>query len=211
MWARFFGLARPSRGGLNQLGWFHVDSLARNEIIGFRPWWVYGAIDLVEHWLDPSSSVLELGSGGSTLFWAERGNPVTSIENSASWLKKVADATAQYKDVNLVFGDYPEAVARLGVSRPFDVLVIDHFTDGSRSDVLKHCLPLLTNEAVIIWDNSDRQDSESGRNELLRLGYKEIAFFGLSPGNAYCSQTSIFSRAFPQRSWSVSQKKTIDY
>ena len=47
------------------------------------PWFSYSAIDFLEEFLNNSMTVCEYGSGGSTLFFAQRTATVFSIEDNA--------------------------------------------------------------------------------------------------------------------------------
>lgn len=53
------------------------------------PWFSYAAIDFLEEFLEPSMTVCEYGSGGSTVFFAKRTKSVVSIENDPKWLELV--------------------------------------------------------------------------------------------------------------------------
>lgn len=56
--------------------------------IGY-PWLAYGAIIALEQIVEKSYSILEFGSGGSTVFFANRAKDVRSIETSPIWYDKV--------------------------------------------------------------------------------------------------------------------------
>lgn len=49
------------------------------------PWFSYLAIDFLQDYLRPHMRAAEYGSGGSTLFFAQRVSSVLSIENNAFW------------------------------------------------------------------------------------------------------------------------------
>jgi precorrin-6B methylase 2 len=49
------------------------------------PWFSYGAIDFLERFLRPEMKACEYGSGGSTLFFAQRVKSVVSIEDNPAW------------------------------------------------------------------------------------------------------------------------------
>jgi hypothetical protein len=59
------------------------------------PWLPYAAIDFLERHLDPSAEVFEWGSGGSTLFLAQRCRSVVSVEHDPGWHAQVAAALEQ--------------------------------------------------------------------------------------------------------------------
>jgi len=65
------------------------------------PWFSYAAIDFLEDFLKPNMSVCEYGSGGSTLFFAQRVNSVFSIEDNAKWFELLSARLLQ-KDIRNV-------------------------------------------------------------------------------------------------------------
>jgi hypothetical protein len=66
------------------------------------PWWPYALTQLVDQLVSPSAEVLEFGSGASTLWWAERGNDVSSVEIDEKWASRVQEASAHLPgNVNL--------------------------------------------------------------------------------------------------------------
>lgn len=209
---RVLALARHRTGALSQLGWLDNKPLQPDSRGVFRPWWVYGAIDFVEHSVPPEAQILELGSGSSTVFWFKRGNKVVSVESDKDWHRRLDCLLNKLgSNVELILGDTEVTVSNFPVTSRFDVIVIDHFTEGSRSDVIDDCLPLLKEGGLVIWDNSDREDASVGRSKLNSLGFTEYKFFGLGPYNSYASQTSVFSTSFPTVTWSISPKATIAY
>jgi hypothetical protein len=68
-----------------------VQSLVREA----EPWIPFVAENWLEHYLRPDMKVFEYGSGGSTIFFAERVAEVTSIEHDHKWHAQVSRALAQ--------------------------------------------------------------------------------------------------------------------
>ena len=54
------------------------------------PWFSYSAIDFLDEFLKPEMAVAEYGSGGSTLFFAQRAKSVFSIEDNTKWYELVS-------------------------------------------------------------------------------------------------------------------------
>ena len=54
------------------------------------PWLTYPAISLLSAFDFRDSTVLEFGSGNSTLWWAGRSRSVTSIETSIDWIARIS-------------------------------------------------------------------------------------------------------------------------
>jgi hypothetical protein len=49
------------------------------------PWLVFSCIDFLDQWLKKDMQVFEYGSGGSTLYFAEKVGTIISIEHDAKW------------------------------------------------------------------------------------------------------------------------------
>jgi hypothetical protein len=99
--------------------------------IGY-PWLTIGAIVALEQTiLQPHFRVLELGSGGSTVFWARRVAYVLSYETDPLWAERVRARLAELPNVcpvDVVNGTYrsgPAWVATLE-DESFDLLLVDH-------------------------------------------------------------------------------------
>jgi precorrin-6B methylase 2 len=80
------------------------------------PWFSYGAIDFLERNLRRDMHVFEFGSGGSTIFFAERCASVCAVEEEAPWAARVqAHATER---------DLPNVEI---ISAPFDFSRSENF------------------------------------------------------------------------------------
>jgi hypothetical protein len=72
---------------LQDLGWF--DSELKDED-GYIPWYTYPAIAFLKDILDKEKhSVLEYGSGYSTLFYNSRVKELNSVDHNVEWAKKI--------------------------------------------------------------------------------------------------------------------------
>ena len=100
------------------------------------PWFSYSAIDFLEGFLKENMTVCEYGSGGSTLFFAQRTASVFSIEDNAQWYdwvsrrlneKKVSNVTLKlcpfdFKNpAGFEHSEYLNAMP----DEQFDVIVVD--------------------------------------------------------------------------------------
>lgn len=59
-----------------------------------KPWLTFEAIDILENLDLRNKLVFEYGSGGSTLFWLDKGAQVISIEHDREWYQRVRTITA---------------------------------------------------------------------------------------------------------------------
>jgi hypothetical protein len=208
---RFLALYRNTHGALGQLGWKKV-SMGRLLVSGdeAKPWLVYGATDFLEHTISPSARILELGGGGSTLFWLNRGNEVVTIENDGEWfcrMKEVVGTNPNWKPYLVEEISIP-SLEKLNLGQ-FDVIVNDFI--GDRSSVTKWIENRLNLGGFIVWDNSDRASETVALDSLKNSGYGHIDFFGLSPINSFALQTTVLSKSLKSPNWEISRKKTILY
>lgn len=72
--------------------------------IGY-PWFTYGAIIAMEMQLKPEHNILELGSGGSTIFFSRRCKHVKSYETNIMFKDKVNSALPSPSNVVIICGD----------------------------------------------------------------------------------------------------------
>ncbi len=181
------------KSALRRLGWFRsfryrrpVD--AHGEPI---PWWTYGAVDFLRERLDQSFRVVEIGCGYSTLWLGNRCREVVSLEDSPDWarfLRRRVSSNVRILDVPTLEGIDTERLADLG---KFQVAVID---GGNRIECAKSLLDYLTQDGVLLWDNTDGPDWPVIRGLMREAGFREVSFFGLVPQEIAASRTSIFYR-----------------
>jgi hypothetical protein len=188
-------LARKFLPYLVSKGW--IESRRRQQPIDHEgrpiPWITYPALSFLEGRINPRMRVFEFGSGNSTLWWAERVQEVTAIEDNESWatrIGKLLPPNASVRHVPLVpGGEYHLQAQRSETS--YDVIVID---GRDRVNCAMASIRTLTADGVIVWDNSERGRYASGLKSLENEGFRRIDFCGPAPMNDFESQTSIFYR-----------------
>ncbi len=67
------------------------------------PWLTYRATKWLDSYLKPGMKVFEYGSGGSTVFLAQRVKRVFSVEHSLQWYQVVAETLKELKMSNVVY------------------------------------------------------------------------------------------------------------
>lgn len=130
------------------------------------PWLALGAILTLERVLQPTWRVLELGSGGSTLFWGRRCAAVQSYETDLAWADRVREAVKGLRHVVVTHcatvGLIAEQLAAVP-ARSVDLLVIDH-GDPERQAIRRNpnrlplalaALPALRPGGWLLVDNYD--------------------------------------------------------
>jgi predicted O-methyltransferase YrrM len=158
------------------------------------PWITYPAIDFLEPRLRPEMSVFEFGSGNSTLWWAARVSKVTAVEHNASWAAEIGGQMPDTVDLHHVplerGGDYCRFAQQTG--ERYDVIVVD---GRDRVNCAVHSVGSLTDDGVIVWDNTERSRYRKGLDALAKQGFRRLPLRGPSPINTWASETSILYRS----------------
>ncbi|MCY1542979.1 hypothetical protein D9M68_787620 [compost metagenome] len=87
-------------------------------------------------------------------------------------------------------GLYSKKAASL--NEKFDVIIVD---GRDRVNCCIHAINALTEQGVIVLDDSEREVYEDARLFLTEKGFKEIPFSGISPGLFYEKRTSVFYKS----------------
>lgn len=183
------------RAQLDDLGWFRsieerlpVDREGRP-----LPWLTYASIAFLTPRIQPSMRVFEYGSGNSTLWWSERVAHVTSCEHELAWyeaFKPKVPANVDYHHRALGPSDeYPRLIA--SYDKAFEIVVID---GRERVKCARNAARALTDDGVIIWDNSERKKYAEGYAHLAEHGFRRIDFTGFGPIGVRSWSTSVFYR-----------------
>jgi predicted O-methyltransferase YrrM len=138
-------------------------------LLGYRqvkPWISYDAQRVLEKHLNKQSSVLEFGSGMSTVWYAQRAGTVVSVESYHPWHEKVSEVIRSkgVQNVILKYADgeleYADAHSENGDSG-FDLIMID----GSyRDECARQAIRIVKPGGVIYLDNSDTKAGNLTKN-----------------------------------------------
>jgi predicted O-methyltransferase YrrM len=148
-----------------------------------RPWIVPAAIGWLRRRIRSDWSILELGAGRSTLWFALRAGEVLSFEDNEYW----ADHTRQgLRDAGLEnvelrvrpVEELPDAVAALPEAA-FDLVVVDFLEspEVSRVDALRPAMTKVRRGGYLLLDDSDRPGYADSYEML--VGWKERRFTGI--------------------------------
>jgi hypothetical protein len=192
-----------------------VGSLAHDgsPLADAQPWMPYRAISWLEHNVDRSQTVFEYGSGGGTLFLAQRAGEVHSVEHDREWYEATRTALDEAgADVDYVLAEpspidgpeppygadsftsteslarsyeaYVKTIDKLGDSS-LDLVVVD---GRARASCAKRALPKVRDGGHILLDNSDRDEYRPVFDLLAE--YDRIDFEGLTPYERQLSRAS---------------------
>lgn len=134
-----------------------------------------------------SFDVLELGGGGSTVFWAGIARSVLTLETSADWIaalnaRHLPNVEARHCGAE----ELPKAVATL--ERRFDAIVID--CSANRFALTQSALTRLNPGGFVLLDNSDWYPNAA---RLLRdADLIQVDFHDFRPLHSYRCTTSLF-------------------
>jgi predicted O-methyltransferase YrrM len=163
-----------------------------------RPWIVPAAIGWLRRRIRRDWSVLELGSGRSTAWFARRAGPVLSFEDSDYWhertRERLAEAGLDNVDLRLMdVEEFPDEVASLP-DAAFDLVVVDFLEAAavSRMDCLPSAMEKVRPGGHLLLDDSDRP-GYAHAYELL-AGWRERRFVGVKDEWPEACETAILTR-----------------
>lgn len=178
-----------------------VTSYLAIKALGYRaavPWLSYRAVRHFEKMLRPEWSMLEFGSGMSTVWFARRCGKMVSIESDSAWFDKVKATLRERGVTNVDYrlrppGEYPNLNEWPDCS--FDFILVDGI---ERRECARSAIPKVRPGGYIYLDNSDMAESTYNDNfheaELLLLdavrarGGETRYFVDFSPGCLFASQ-----------------------
>ncbi|KLT64075.1 FkbM family methyltransferase [Pedobacter sp. BMA] len=189
-------LSYGHKGYLNSIGWF--TAFDQKQAVDGQgkalPWVTYSFIDFIRDRINRSHHIFEYGSGNSTIFYAQKAASVTSVEHDRNWYNKVKGTSPA--NAEMIFcelqrdGEYARKATLL--NKKFDIIIVD---GRDRVRCCRYSLAALSENGVVILDDSERDVYEPARVLLKEQGFKEISFSGISPGLFYEKATSVFYKA----------------
>jgi predicted O-methyltransferase YrrM len=195
------GRFHTARGPMGLSGWVRYPAAwlrAKRGRTPERPWIVPAAIGWLRRHIRSDWSVLELGAGRSTVWFALRAGRVLSFEDNEFWAGHTGDRLRELglRNVELRIDPVehlPGAVAELP-DATFDLVVVDFLEAPAvtRIDVLKPAMKKVRPGRMLLLDDSDRP----GYSEACELlaGWKERRFTGIKDEWPEACETSIFRR-----------------
>jgi hypothetical protein len=158
------------------------------------PWMTPSAVRRLDALLEPSMTLLELGSGVSTSWWARRVAHVTSVEPDAAWAAAVRSATAEAGvggKVEVVESAIPTYLDRL--TEEYDVVVVDFNPVSDRPAAVRAVAPLA--RRFVVHDDSDAPSNRIEPADLPGPGWRVERHPGMKPTPLAVVETSIYLRS----------------
>jgi predicted O-methyltransferase YrrM len=185
-------------------GWLRLPAARIRARIGRtpeRPWIVPAAVGWLGRRVKPSWTVLELGSGRSTVWLARRAAAVISFEDNRYWLERSRERLAAAGIANAELRELPverfvPELAAFG-DRAFDLIVVDFLESpqADRVDAVRAARSKLRPGGYLLLDDSDRP-AYTEAFELL-AGWRARRFAGVKDEWPQAVETTIFRR--PQK------------
>lgn len=186
-------LSLENNGYLKERNW--VKSVKLKQSIGKNgepiPWFTYPFIDFLKVRLIKNMKVFEFGSGNSTIWFAKRVSSIVSVEHNEKWYNKIREAIPQ--NAKIIFNnptnenEYHKIIKTM--TDKFDLIIVDAI---DRVNCLRVSKDHLSENGVIILDNSNRPEYSDGINYLLKHNFKKIEFVGMTSSITTSSATTIF-------------------
>jgi predicted O-methyltransferase YrrM len=166
------------------------------------PWFSWAAIDHLERSVRAESAVFEFGSGGSTLFLAQRAAKVVSVEHDAEWAGVVAQRLRQrglgHADLRLASlesttggaFDRSEYLCSLPEEPRFDLIVVDGWDNDGRLRPIcfRRAERAIRPGGMIVLDDAWRYPEvvETSR------AHQRLSFRGTGPCRPGVTQTDLY-------------------
>ncbi|MBK7230079.1 MAG: class I SAM-dependent methyltransferase [Ignavibacteriales bacterium] len=189
-------LSQRSFGYLNEVGWFEsfmlLQSIDKNKIP--IPWFSYPFIDFLTPRLTKNNVLFEFGSGNSTLFFSSRVKNVISIEHNKEWYNIVSKTKPQNVDLILTQSDSVHDYTNYFsvMDKKIDIIIVDGL---HRNECLINSINKLSENGVVILDDSERIEYQQGKEFLLNSNFKGLEFWGIAPTVLFKKCTTLFYKS----------------
>jgi hypothetical protein len=183
-------------GYLLEIGWFESFKLNKSiDKMGHPiPWFSYPFIDFLIPRLTKDLVLFEFGSGNSTLFFADKVKKVISIEHNKDWYRIVSKTKPENVELILTKTnssiDYLEHLSDL--KEDLDIIIVDGL---HRIDCLKLAVGKLSEQGVIILDDSERTEYKHGIEFVLEKRFRSLEFWGIAPTVLFKKCTTVFYKS----------------
>lgn len=162
-----------------------IKSLKSNPLKDNVPWLTFESQEWLESFLNKNMTVLEWGSGGSSIYISKKVKKLVSIEHDPEWYVSVAKELRKNKienceyilkkyDKNRGYENYCEAIDSFP-DETFDLVVVD---GRSRNSCISHAMKKIQKGGFLFLDNSGRERYFSGIDLLKSWKRKDIWGFG---------------------------------
>lgn len=178
---------------LKDYGWFRTFHTKQSVDANGNPlpWYTYPFIAFIRERIQPEFTVFEYGSGNSTLWYARHAAFIVAVEHDKAWFDTVSLKVPD--NARIIFREqgepYIQAIHEIG--QRFQIVVVD---GRNRVRCALFAADYLTEDGVIILDNSQREHYQPARTALAEKGFRWLDFRGMTPIIGQESTTTVFYR-----------------
>jgi len=183
--------------------WVSDRLLKLSPISASLPWMPYSTILKLNYIIKKDFNILETGSGGSSLFFLQRCNNLTSVEHDNKWLKELEkniSLTSFKERWTIVLKQLNEKsknespyldFLRKQQDESFDLISVD---GRLRSESLKISSNKVKKGGYLLLDNSDRNEYKEGIDFIDNLGWSKQDFNGFCYSLEWDSKSTMWHR-----------------
>ena len=146
------------------------------------PWLTYPFIDFIGERLQPSFRLFEFGAGASTRYYARHVASVDTVEHNSKWVPKLTEEEKKKIQVYIRPPDQASYTNILSeINKEYHIIVVDaiEFTQGhARLACLKSAINHLTEDGVIILDDTEDPIYQKSKLFIKEKGFRHIDFYG---------------------------------
>jgi hypothetical protein len=155
------------------------------------PWYTYNFISFLTPRILHRFKVFEYGCGNSTRWYASRVSEIIAVENDEGWYEKIKNTLPS--NASVIFQPLGEGYVHASQNRghKFNIVVVD---GRKRVKCTKASIDVLTEDGVLILDNSEREWYQEAKDFMQMNGFKRLDFWGMAPIVAIETCTSVFYR-----------------
>jgi hypothetical protein len=146
------------------------------------PWLGAAVITRLSEIITKEFNVIEHGSGGSSLWFAERASFVMSIENNHDWYKEVLKR--KKRNMVLVYNNWPAVPDNWMDFKSFDLLLIDGEPVEERALWIVESKMIVKEKGWVVLDNANRPEYETERKYLHSIS-ETVETFDCNEGSKY--------------------------
>ncbi|ACB75051.1 class I SAM-dependent methyltransferase [Opitutus terrae] len=181
-------------GYLTETGW--VRSLLAGEVVDAngdpQPWATLPYVEFIRPRLHSGWTVMEYGSGASTLFYAARVRQIWAVEHEPSFaavLRPRLPSNAQLLTATAGTSNYADAIS--GCSAAPELVSVD---GADRVACIRRTIECLAPQGVVVLDDAERTEYAEAHRMLVRAGFRSLEFWGLAPAWVRRKCTTVFYR-----------------
>ena len=183
-------------GYLKEEGWFRsfCSQSAVNASGEPIPWINYSMLHFLTSRLPENISILEYGSGNSTLYWAQLCKQIVSVEHDALWINYIRNKFSDIPNIQLLTASPDEGyeTAPAALDKKFELIIID----GIRRIECANCaIKLLSEDGCILFDDTLFSDHIEVFEIMKKYGFKALRISGAKPIQNDRSEATIFYRS----------------